>query len=344
MEIEEQEDNPHKEIPESIRLEIVHWKRQGLSGSQVSEIVQRPASTCNTIYRKWKETGTVKDKPRSGRPPKLNEEEEKMFIETVKANPDFSISQAIEESQVNASKTTGWRVLKAHGFSSRVSKEKWKVTETQRRERLRWAKSYIHMPEEYWFRVVFTDESKVQRNHKKQRYWIDSEMDVPTLQIDRWQPSVLIWGAIVYAKTSILEVIQGTMNSEDYLAILKRRLLMTLPTLNPKNVKDKDSEALIYQQDGASFHTTLMISDYFEERNIEILPWPPKSLDLSLIESVWSALKDKLKRSYKSVEELIEDIENQWHSIDPNFIVSLYLSMRNRIQDVINAKGDPTDY
>ena len=344
MEIEDQERNLNKEIPESIRLEIVHWKRQGLSGSEVSQIVHRPPSTCNTIYRKWQETGTVKNKSRSGRPPKLSESEKEMIIETIKANPDFSVSQVIEESKVDTSKTTGWRALKAHGFNCRVSKEKWAVTEIQRRDRLRWAKRYIHMPQEYWFRVVFTDESLVQRNPKKQRFWVDEEMEVPTLQRDRWGPSVLIWGAITYAKTSILEIIQGNFKSEDYLSLLKRRLLKNLPTLNPKNVKDKDSEALIFQQDGASIHTTPMIFDYFEERNIEVLSWPAKSPNLSLIENVWCALKDKLKRSYDCNEDLIEDIENEWYSIDSDFIANLYMSMKDRIQSIIDAEGGPTDY
>jgi len=134
------------------------------------------------------------------------------------------------------------------------------------------------------------------------------------------------------------------MKSKDYLNLLKRRLLKTLPTLKPANVKGKGSKPLIFQQDVASIHTTEAIFTYFEERDIEVLPWPAKSPDISLIESVWSALKDKLKRSYNDVEELKEDIEYQWNSQDPNFIVTLYKSMRDRIQDIIDTEGGPTDY
>ena len=344
MEIENQEEARNTEVPESVRLEIIYWKAKGYTGRQISEIVGRPISTYNSIYHSWMINGDIKDKPRSGRPPKLDGRSEKMLIEVTKANPSMSVSQLVEESKIDISKTTGWRTLKDNGFNCRASPEKWEIPEHKRKERLKWARHFIHMPEEFWFRVVFTDESRIQRNPKKQMFWVDEEMEVPTTESDRWQASVLIWGAIAYPKKSILEIVEGDFKSDNYLALLQRRLLRNLPQLNPTSPKSKDSESLIFQQDGASIHTTSEVLKYFKEHNIEVLSWPTKSPDLNLIESVWSVLKNKLKRSYSSREELVEDIQLQWKSISSELIVNLYCSMKRRIQAVIDSKGGPTDY
>ena len=77
---------------------------------------------------------------------------------------------------------------------------------------------------------------------------------------------------------------------------------------------------------------------------IVILPWPPKSPDLNLIEAVWVRLKRNLKSSYEDKQDLIKDAERIWKAIPSEFIISLYNSMTNRIQAVIDAEGGPTHY
>ena len=68
MEIEE-EDRPKKpQVPIPMRWEVVHYKRLGYTGNQISQIFPVSASDCNRIYLKWKQTGDVEDLDRSGRP------------------------------------------------------------------------------------------------------------------------------------------------------------------------------------------------------------------------------------------------------------------------------------
>ena len=181
------------------------------------------------------------------------------------------------------------------------------------------------MPNEFWRRVIFTD--------------------VPDpVERDQWQVSVLVWGAIKYNQTSILEIVNGNLNAAKYLSILKRRLMRNLPDLRDSSPLDVVEDTLIFQQDNASVHTANEVKTYFQERSIYVLPWPPKSPDLNLIEEVWAWLKNGLKRSYRNVEELEEDIIYIWESIPSEFIKKLYDSMKNRIQAVIEAQGGPTDY
>ena len=54
-------------------------------------------------------------------------------------------------------------------------------------------------------------------------------------------------------------------------------------------------------------HVANNINKFFEDRHIQRLSWR-KAPDLNLMESVWAFVKGKLKGSYRSQDELEEDI------------------------------------
>jgi transposase len=344
MEIEVEEPKRNNRVPTPLRWRIVHSIDDGVPIAEVARLRKVPGPTCRSLYARYLETGDVADRPRPGAPKKITPEVQELIIHQTLVKPDLTLDQIIEETKVDISRPTAWKVLKDNGFEYKPSKVKWTLTEDHRRQRLAWAKHYIKMPEEYWFQVVFTDECTIQRNTKKKKWWVPKESEVPATQVARWGPTANVWGCITIDGVSALEVFQGTMTSERYLDILRRKLMRNLPTLNPVNVKGKDSKPLIWQQDGASYHVTDEVYRVLGKRNITILPWPPKSPDLNLIESVWALLKNRLKNSYETREDLVEDIVNVWYSIQSKHIVNLYSSMKDRIQAVIDAKGGPTDY
>ena len=114
--------------------------------------------------------------------------------------------------------------------------------------------------------------------------------------------------------------------------------------LHPKRTQSNPLNQLVFQQDGTKIHGALITNNYFKERGIKVLYWPPWSPDLSLVEAVWSEVKRKLKRSHDSKEELEEDVQKQWKNISSEYLSPLYDSMRDRIQAVIAEEGGPTDY
>jgi len=69
--------------------------------------------------------------------------------------------------------------------------------------------------------------------------------------------------------------------------------------------------------------------------------WPPQSLDANIIENLWSMLKAKVqKRCPKSQNELLEPIEQEFHSIYDSIIIDLYNSIPRRLQAILDAKGE----
>jgi len=114
------------------------------------------------------------------------------------------------------------------------------------------------LPNEYWQKAVFTDESKIQRSATKLRYWVPEDNKTPPIQAHRWRPSIMVWGTTTYEKNSIIGIFDGTTKATDYVALLKRRILKDLPMLHPKRGQSHPQNQLVFQQDGAKVHDALI--------------------------------------------------------------------------------------
>ena len=160
----------------------------------------------------------VSNRPMTGRPKKVTEEESKMLIETTKAHPNLSLTQLKMESGVNISRSTCYGILKENKYKSRIAAEKWAIDEVNQASRFFWAEEYIEKPQKFWESVIFTDECQIQNNPNKQRLWLHEDEEVPATQRDPWQASVLIWGAISFSGKLIIEVVDGNMNSQTFIS------------------------------------------------------------------------------------------------------------------------------
>ena len=85
----------------------------------------------------------------------------------------------------------------------------------------------------------------------------------------------------------------------------------------------------IFQQDGATCHTSRSSMKFMEDKGINILcDWPPQSPDISIIENTWSVLKRNVeKRKSNSPKELWRIIQEEWNKITREYITKLYDSI-----------------
>ena len=49
------------------------------------------------------------------------------------------------------------------------------------------------------------------------------------------------------------------------------------------------------QHDNATSNTARSVRDFLQDRNVRVLPWPAKSLDLNPIEHVWDLLDRRVR-------------------------------------------------
>ena len=68
------------------------------------------------------------------------------------------------------------------------------------------------------------------------------------------------------------------------------RLLEYLVLLVMQRINDTIGDA-VFQQDNSPVHTASVVTEWFEQYNIQVDKYPPYSLDLNPIEHVWVVLK-----------------------------------------------------
>ncbi|GES74155.1 IS630 family transposase [Rhizophagus clarus] len=89
-----------------------------------------------------------------------------------------------------------------------------------------------------------------------------------------------------------------------------------------------------------------IISDWskvFDDNSIEVLPWPPQSSDLNLIEHLWNDVDRRLRAlniEIRGKDALWEHVSQIWNKTALETCIKLIESMLERIQDVINVKGE----
>ncbi|GFV11717.1 transposable element Tcb1 transposase [Trichonephila clavipes] len=75
---------------------------------------------------------------------------------------------------------------------------------------------------------------------------------------------------------------------------------------------------------------------------IELLPWPARSPDLSLIENMWSMVAQRLNQitpPAATQDQLWQRVEATWSSVPQEYIQSLFESMPRRVAAVISNNG-----
>lgn len=148
----------------------------------------------------------------------------------------------------------------------------------------------------------------------------------------------MVWGAMAWAGCGNIHFIDGIMNKEVYLDILKDNLHSSARKL-------RISRGLIFQQDGDPKHTSKLVANWFRQKKVTVLEWPAQSPDLNPIEHLWSILKKKVQEQNPSnINNLKEIIKVEWSKIDQKITSNLVESMPRRCQAVINAKGAHTKY
>jgi transposase len=150
----------------------------------------------------------------------------------------------------------------------------------------------------------------------------------------------MLWGCISFYACGCLEAIDGHINEEKYLNLLRS-------VVKPEMDASRDQgRVLIFQQDNATSHKTSAVMAYLASWGYETLDWPPQSPDLSPIETVWNAMKMKMKarrprpRTKATMRNAMMDI---WDNLEDSTRMGLITGFKDRLICCIANNGGLVD-
>jgi len=237
--------------------------------------------------------------------------------------------------------------LKKSGMKA-VVKSKYPLLSTKHcKAHLDFAIAHKDWTIEDWKKVIWSDETKINRlgsdgckwMWKKPGEGLSDRLVQETVKFG--EGSVMVWGCMTWQGVGYAAKIDGRMDGDLYLQILKDDLLNTLQYYG------LDPFDIIFQQDNNLKHTCIKVGEWLEEQDFETMVWPAQSPDLNPIEHLWSYLKRRLgeyEHPPNGILQLWERIQEIWEGISVEECQKLIESMPRRVQAVVKAKGGYTKY
>lgn len=279
---------------------IIKLHSKGKSYRQIANKLEISFSTVRNIVKKFRQTGSVLNKPRSGRPPKFSEREKRDIHRIVVRDPTTSASRIAEEVASTSNTTfclqTVRNVIHKFNYYGRVQRKKPLISETNRKKRLEFAKSFLNKDLDFWKEVIFSDESKYNIFGSDGRKYVwrkpNTEFQARHVRptVKHGGGSVLVWGCMSWNGIGNLTFIDGIMNDQKYVDMLRANLASSAEKLEIK-------DTFIFQHDNDPKHTANKTKEWMLYNVRRQLKTPPQSPDLNPIEHLWYLLDLKIRKN-----------------------------------------------
>jgi transposase len=335
-------------ISEHTKNNIISALHQGLSTRKVAE---RCGVSDFTVRKVRKECTPNLKLPSPGRPTSLSPQSKRLCVRAVTSGKLKTAKEAakhLEKSlRVKVSEHAVRWALKEAGLEAAKKVSKPRLSPQQVSARLEFAKCHKDWTNADWARVIFSDETRINRFCSDGLTWC-WKRDGTSLQSHQVQEkvkhgggSIMIWGCMTADGVGFMCKIEGTLNGDLYLDILKDELQRTIKYYG------LDRSKVIFQQDNASCHKTAEVRRWLDSKSFKVLEWPAQSPDLNPLETLWAIVKRRLNEFEtppSGMLELWERIEQIWNEVSPETCRELIKSMPKRIEAVLRAKGRWTNF
>jgi len=285
--------------------------------------------------------------PKMGRPSKISERTRHWMVCKYNAGKLKTLEHGhnyIESlGEPPVSNRTIKRVMEEAACFPGIKQKAPALTDEQKRNRVKWAKEHIKWGTEDWKKVMFSDECTIERfgTSGRQYYYSNAEHRQRHAHHFREKKQggggkIQVWGCITYHGVGDMEWVEGNMEKEHYVDVLRSYVEPSRDWYN------MDPTTFTFQHDNSSVHTAHVIKDYLAKAKIKVLEWPANSPDISPIERVWGYIDWRLnhyEERSKDLDELFGRVEDIWNDLPPDFLHDLYDELPDKMRCLIKTGG-----
>ena len=325
-----------KLIPLKTKCQI---RERRAAGASVDELMRDFKVSRRSVLRAC--SRGLKKPKKAGRPRAITPAEIRKLVVQARKTPRKSASTIAELAGVSVSSRTAQRELRRKTFQKKRMRKTPKLSPTAIAKRLAFAKHHLENPTLSWAKVMFSDEKKwnLCGNDGYVSIWKEESREY-TFEVDlRRRPGIMVWGAICSNGAAFISRIDRKINAATYQNMLAEVVFDENTQILP--------EGFVFQQDNAPAHTAATTRDFFMQRSISVLEWPPYSPDLNIIENVWGIVSKKVYeggKSYETCDELWESVSNHFLAISDETVQNLFQSIPSRLVQVVELRGKRTQY
>uniref|UniRef100_A0A1B6KCB5 DUF4817 domain-containing protein n=1 Tax=Graphocephala atropunctata TaxID=36148 RepID=A0A1B6KCB5_9HEMI len=295
-------------------------------------------STAQYTVARFVDTGSVKDRARSGRPSTVTDEDGSLdILQSFIENPNESVTSAAQSHGLGGESVR--KLLKMSGFKVYRVTLLQELSEDDFDRRMEFSEIMMNKIDQNKILldgIVFSDESTFMWNgHVNRhncRYWDNVNPHWMSECHTQHPPKLNVWAAIV--RNSIIGPFFIDVNfNAKYKDMLQNEIALQA-TLGA------DFQTFFFQQDGAPPHYSVQVKQYldavFPHRWIgrrDAIEWPARSPDLTPLDYfLWGYIKDKVNRTQPTdLNELRHRISHEAQAIPREYIQNAVASFYNRL-------------
>jgi transposase len=254
-----------KPLSSDTRNNIVHLISNGLSSRQIASKVGVGRVSVDNIRKQVVLEAT---KGGAGRPAKLSMHTKRRLVRLVmsgKADTATQLQQELKEVDgIQVCVQTVRNALKELGLKAVVKKKKPLLKSRHMKQRYEFAVKYQHWTEDDWARVIFSDETKINRLGSDGRKWVwktagrSIQQQYVTGTVKFGKGSLMIWGCMTANGVGWMCRIDGGMDAELYTSILDDYLFTTV------DYYKMGRDDFIFQQDNDPKHRSRKAQEWIK--------------------------------------------------------------------------------
>lgn len=330
------------------RARIVQMHDRGMTFNDIARDLGLHPSTVSRNYAKFhKKHDYYRKTGAGGRPRLLNARDLRHAEQEIVSGHARDGADVHRQLFPHVGASTIRRNLCEIGLHGRVRRAKPLLTKKHVQRRKEWAASHAEWTEEDWQKAVFTDESKFNLVGSDGKQYCRRRPGEAYLArnvkktVKHGGGSLQVWGCLTWQATGRLHRVDGRMDAAQYCDILSKSFLGTLSD------HSLSKSSIIFVQDNDPKHTSRLATKWFDEHDIQLLPWAPSSPDMNIIEPAWDLLDRRLRARPvlpQNLDQLWDALVEEWAALDLATVRNLYQSMPRRVDALKRAKGEYTKY